>query len=677
MRSMGTTRTLLAMWTAATIVTSCGNDSTLPPGGGGSDTFEPEAPASYVAKVKNILIGLPPTQAEVAAVEADPKALDGLVNGWMATPEYQQKMMVFFELAFQQTQITKVDFVNMIPQNGLANGLGVPLLVQNARESFARTVLDLEAHGQPLTEAFTTRRLMMTPALMALYAFLDARPVDDDGVVKDSFARAHPGLRITLETSQGPIPLAQTLNPASPNYMHWYTPDLPSQTYPDPSCNGLDPITFAPSALLLAQMLFGEIPTHPGPQGNCPNRVGSVASVHFTAADFTTWRMVTLREPAGGEAITPFYDLGTLRTTDELVLTTPRPGFYSTPAFFANWQTNSSNQHRVTLNQALIVATGAQVDGSDVTSPTTTPGLDADHAKDACFGCHSLLDPTRSIFSSTYSWFGYPQTEQALIRQPGQFAFQGVVAPMATIDDFGTLLANHPLVSQAWAQKLCYYVNSAACDAEDPEFQRIVGAFEGSSMSWNTLVRELVTSPITTFATPTKTATTNGEVIAVSRRDHLCAAMNSRLGLVDICELDATLGRPPKPTVIAQIVDGLPSDGYGRGATEPVLPNQPTLFYRAGLENICENLAAMLIDAPANPNQPGAKHWSSAQPDEAIADFVGTVMALTPGDARATAVTGALRSHFDAAVQTESPKDSLRSTFVVACLSPSFLGIGL
>ena len=39
---------------------------------------------------------------------------------------------------------------------------------------------------------------------------------------------------------------------------------------------------------------------------------------------------------------------------------------------------------------------------------------------------------------------------------------------------------------------------------------------------------------------------------------------------------------------IPQIAGGLPSDGYGRGATAPVLPNQPTLFYRAGLENICE-----------------------------------------------------------------------------------------
>jgi hypothetical protein len=669
----------LALWAAASIAIGCGSDS-KPPGDDDGGTFEPEPPASYVAKVKNVLVGLPPSDAEIAAVEADPKALAGLVDGWMALPEYQHKMMVFFELAFQQTQITQIDFVSMIPPNGLTNGAGLPLLVQNARESFARTVLELQAQGAPLTDAFTTRRVMMTPALMALYAFLDARPVDDDGTVRDSFARANPGLRITLQTAGGPVPIAQTLNPASPNYMHWYTPDLPNLKYPDPSCNGLDPITFAPSALLLVQMLYGEIPNHQSPTGNCGNKPGTPASVQFTPADFNTWTMVTIRRPAAGEEITPFYDLATLRTTHDLVLKTPRVGFFSTPAFFANWPTNSSNQHRVTLNQALIVATGGQIDGSDLTSPTTTPGLDADHATDACFGCHSLLDPTRSILSKTYSWFGYPQTEPALIAQPGQFAFQGVIAPMANIGDFGNLLASHPLVSAAWAQKLCYYVNSAPCDPEDPEFLRIVAAFDGSSRSWNTLVRELMTSPITTFAAQTRTSTTNGEVIAVARRDHLCAAIDSRLGLIDICELDATLvsQRRQKPSTIAQIVDGLPSDGYGRGSTVPVLPNQPTLFYRAGLENICAGLAGMVIDAAPIPSQPGAKQWSSAQPDAAIADFVATVMALTPSDERSRPVTGALRSHFDAAVQSgESPTAALRSTFVTACLSPSFIGIGL
>src|SRR6185295_17787755 len=125
------------------------------------------------------------------------------------------------------------------------------------------------------------------------------------------------------------------------------------------------------------------------PSGNCGNRTGSAMSVQLAPTDFTSWKLVTLRAPRAGEARTRFFDLPALRTASEIVLQTPHPGFFSTPAFFANWPTNSSNQMRVTLNQALIVATGTAIDGTDSTTPPTTPGLDGDHAPPgtACFGC--------------------------------------------------------------------------------------------------------------------------------------------------------------------------------------------------------------------------------------------------------------------------------------------------
>ncbi|HET7506416.1 MAG TPA: hypothetical protein VFK02_35595 [Kofleriaceae bacterium] len=663
----------------------CGTDTAGTTGGGGSGSdnqpFVADPPAVYVAKVKNILVGLPPSDDEIAQVTADPGALGGLIDGWMKLPQYDQKMLVFFELAFQQTQITAADFVDIIPPNGLGIGRGIPLLVQNVRESFARTVLALGAEGRPLTDAFTTRRLMMTPALMELYAFLDTRQINDAGRVNDAFATANTGLKIVMETAQGPIPIAQSIDPASPNFMHWFSPDIATLTYGDTTCNGIDPISFTVSALSLHQLLYGEIPNHPGPSGNCGNRTGSVMSEQVAPTDFTTWKMVAIRAPKTGEARTVFYDLPALRAGSELVLSTPRIGFFSTPAFFANWPTNSSNQMRVTANQALIVATGTAIDGQDATTPSTTPGLDAEHAAPgtACFGCHQLLDPTRSILSATYSWFYYPQADQALMKQPGQFAFQGVVAPMHTIDDFAQQLASHPLVAQAWGQKLCYYVNSAPCNPIDPEFLRVLDAFTGSGMAWNTLVRELLASPITTNTSKTATFTTNGAVIAVSRRDHLCAALNNRLGFVDICQLDATApGRGGALSPIAQIVSGMPSDGYGRGSTAPVLPNEPNLFYRAGLENVCAQVAAMVIDAKPTTAQPGVKQWSSAQPADAIAELVSLVMAMPSSDPRAAQATSILTSHHAAALDAgATPTDALRSTFLAACLSPSFIGIGM
>jgi hypothetical protein len=635
----------------------------------------------YVAKVKNILVGLPPTDAEVAQVTADPKKLGELIDGWMQLPEYQQKMMVFFELAFQQTQISAQDFVDIVPPNGLGNGRATPQLVQNVRESFARTVLSLTSQGRPLTDAFTTKQLMMTPALMELYAFLDTRQVNDAAAVNDTFARANQGLMVVMQFKDGPVAMTDSVNPSSPNFMHWYTPDLPTLTYGDSTCNGIDPISFKVNSQAIHALLYGEIPNHAGPSGNCGPRAGTVASIQLAPTDFTSWKLVTMRPPRAGEARTVFFDVPALRAATELVLQTPHPGFFSTPAFFANWPTNSSNQMRVTLNQSLIVATGAAIDGTDSTSPSSTPGLDGEHSGPgtACFGCHQQLDPSRSILSSTYSWFYYPQTDQTLVKQPGLFAFQSVIAPMTTIDDFAQLLATHPLVGQAWAQKLCFYVNSAPCNTSDPEFTRIVDQFGSSGRSWNTLVHEILASPITTNASKTMTASTNGEVIAVSRRDHLCAALNNRLGFVDICQLDTTqAGRGGAQGTIAQIVSGMPSDGYGRGSTAPVLPNQPTLFYRAGLENVCVQVANLTIDAKANPNQPGAKQWSSTQPDAAIGEFVATVMALTPSDPRAAQATSILTSHFHAAMAAgQTATDSLKSTFVAACLSPSFIGIGM
>jgi hypothetical protein len=66
------------------------------------------------------------------------------------------------------------------------------------------------------------------------------------------------------------------------------------------------------------------------------------------------------------------------------------------------------------------------------------------------------------------------------------------------------------------------------------------------------------------------------------------------------------------------------------------------------------------------------------EPDIAIADFVAVVMAMPPSDPRAAQATSILTSHFQGAVASgATARDSLRSTFVAACLSPSFIGIGM
>ncbi len=643
--------------------------------------FEPDPPRVYVAKVKNILVGTAPTDDEVAAVEKDPAQLRGLIEGWQKQPAYSTKLLTFFELAFQQTQITINDFADQTyPRQAIANPYLKAVLARNAQESFARTVLELIKEGKPFTEALTTRRFMLTPALMELYGYLDVWQVDDTGKVTDLYGREHYGESITISAKSGPIPIAETLDPKSPNYMHWYDPDVG-----DPKLGTAcmeDPIVEPLRSDALHFLLFGSLIARKDPTGKgkqCMIYGGSAAAPQLTESDFTTWKMVTVRAPKAGESRTNFFDLPALRDQDELVLSLPRVGFFTTPAFFANWQTNISNQMRVTLNQTLIVALGAAVDGSDETTPSSTPGLDATHAHLAdCASCHQTLDPTRSIFSSTYSWNYHDQTEAAFATQKGLFAFRGVQKQLGDISELGSTLAEHPLFASAWAQKLCYYAGSSACDTNDPEFQRVVKAFTASGYSWNALVAELLSSPLITHASTTQTAQRHGVSIAVSRRDHLCAALNQRLGLTDVCGLAQVTLKNVRATV-PEIAAGLPSDGYGRGAVAPVLPNEPTLFYRAGVENICEAVAGQVIDPKKSVMvAPGQKVWSSATPEAAVNDFVSTLMALTASDPRSDKARQLLLEHYDSAVQTgATPTVALRSTFIVACTAPSAISIGL
>jgi hypothetical protein len=51
------------------------------------------------------MTGLAATDAEVQAVAKDPNALKGLVDQWMALPEFQGRMLDFFRNAFQQNQV--------------------------------------------------------------------------------------------------------------------------------------------------------------------------------------------------------------------------------------------------------------------------------------------------------------------------------------------------------------------------------------------------------------------------------------------------------------------------------------------------------------------------------------------------------------------------------------------
>jgi hypothetical protein len=392
--------------------------------------------------------------------------------------------------------------------------------------------------------------------------------------------------------------------------------------------------------------------------------------------------MVTIRPPRAGEERTIYWDLPRLRAaaTTELVVATPRVGFMTTPAFFANWPTNASNSYRVTTNQALIVALGRSFDDRGTTVQVSETSVDTMHVQPgtACFGCHSTLDPMRDFFRQSFS---LPYSTQLLdlgrsnIPATGTFTVDNSAAVSGTgVAAFARALAQHPRFAVAWTQKLCEYANSADCAEDDPELGRVAEAFRASNHDFRVLVRELFSSPLVTFAARTRTAEVTGVAVGISRRETLCTALENRLQLPDLCQLSqGTAGvRNVFTSTARNLALSIPGAGYARGDTVPLLPHDPNLFFSSATENLCTLLAAQLVDG-----RPPSR-YSSARRDEAIADLVVTVMGLPANDPRAAEMTSILTDHHAAALAAGATATlALRSTFTLACQSPLAVSLGL
>jgi hypothetical protein len=695
---------------------SGGNDGGLD--GGSTIPFEPVAARIYVAKVKNLMLGLPPKEEEIAAVEADPTALRGLVDAWFVKPEAQAKLGTFFNKAFQQTQIGPADFFDQVTVDGLPN---LPLFTQ-LQESMSRTALKTIANGQPFTDTVTTHTFMMTPTTMSFYLALDQIQVDDAGKLSISV----PMPDGTLSTTQAfwltyrppvdpnattvvpnPIPLTETLDPQSPNFMHFAVPAAFTCSMPQLDDTGHVVVdangaavkvtvsynqrkyTNAMSAFLamfgFAGRNFVNDPNDPnGPptltvpadvpaekknlyQYNCGSGV-SFTSPNTNSQD-TVWRPVTVRPPYPNEKLTPFYDLPALRGASEILVRTPRVGFFSTPAFFANWTTNNSNQHRDTLNQALIVGIGRSINPVDRgTSTVLDNGKDGQHSDPTspCYSCHQTMDPMRNVFRQAYTYSYHAQHDATQLFATAAFDYLGEKAPLAGFDDFAHALVSHPLYASAWAQKLCYYANSSACAEDDPEFQRVAQAFADSNFDFHKLVLELFSSPLVTGQDETKTWRDVGETVSIARQDHVCAALTNRLALTtSLCT-----GITDKTTATA-VTYNVPLDGYLRGAEAPALSTGATPFYRGATESLCAYAAGLTVDKTNS-------RYDSKKKDAAITDFVANIMGLTAADPSSAEVTQLLTQHYDAAVAAgATATDALKSTFIIACLSPTSVAIGL
>lgn len=662
---------------AAMLVQGCSGEVT----GGGGDAggsadipFEPVTPSVYVPKVKNLMTGLAATDAEIAAVVADPKALRDEIDQWMELPEFQARMLDFFRNAFQQNQVTLAELTANLGNN--ANNL--TQFNQNYRarferslmDSFPRTAWQLVREGRPFTETLTTDRFMLTTAQMSVLSYIDERATDDANKVTDRLAnrQAIPGFTLDPNTT---ATLADTLNPASPNYLVWKLPiTIPAGCTSSPAVPYVNPSTGDKGAAnyrTLFNFLFGSAPYVP-----CYPMNNQTVTPTFAEADWADWHMVTITPAGAGNTSPVFWDILAHRSATTMALHIPRIGFASTLAFAANWGTNASNEARVTANQALIVAIGQSIAGETAVTPFPVNATDAAHATEpACAGCHIQLDPLKQYFrqSWTLSYHDQLDTTQA----PAGFNIGGVVAQGSGIGALMATLAAHPRFGVAWTQKLQFWANSTPADESDPEVLRIAQAFHDSNFDFKTLVREVFSSPLVTFAAPTKTTRTQGVVLSISRRDQYCAALSNRLGVADICGM-VTAQPTTAQTKIAQRALLLPVDTYYRAFALPSLPTDPDLFFRQSTEAMCTSIADQLIDLKI-----GASRYVSTDPTTAIADFVATIMNVAPSDPRNVGAVQILTDHFAAAKATTgvSPTDALKSTFTTACVAPTSVIIGL
>jgi hypothetical protein len=715
--------------------TDAGGDGMSPGGGGDAGPavpFEPFAAPSYVTKVKTVLTGLAPTQAEIDAVTANPNALGGLVTSWMQLPQYTAKMELFFADAFQQSQAQAIDFVGQIDDGGFTP---FDELLANFRQSFAKTATALVAEGQPFTSTVTTTRYMMTTAMMTYYAYADTSLMTDAtaagaGAKKCRFYDQDPNW--TFKLTGQTIPLAASGDPSSPYYLTFSIPNL-SQQYSQTSlgadgaaqCSGIDPVVFDSASSfalgdnlcnwLYSIMVGGNFWFFDPPQGD-PNAYWCQGASKFaerpthprffTAADYTDWRMVTITPATSPTDQTRFFDLAGNRSKNTLSLYEPRVGYFTTPAFLSQYPTNISNQARATIDQTMIVGLGQAFDGSDPITVMDAPGLDPSHAANpACFACHWSLDPMARYFRSNLTLNYSTQQDSAQTGVTGTFLFDNVVAnAQPSLAYLAAQIAAHPKFAEAWTLKLCAWANSGACVASDPEVQRVATVFASSKFDWKALVHELFTSPLVTYASPTLTTATNGTNVPIARRAQLCATLSGRLGLADVCGYEdiplqfgssGTTSALPSPPFcncsdapgsgctgtcpdfgpIPPVAAELPTDGYSRGVADALYINGPDPFYRSSLEQICAYVADLVVDAGGDG---GSSLYSSATPTSvtaSIASIAHGLMGLDSSrDAQPIAI---LTSHYTSATGAgHTPTEALKSTFTAACLSPWVVSVG-
>ncbi|MEL6348659.1 MAG: hypothetical protein AAFV53_36480 [Myxococcota bacterium] len=457
-------------------------------------------------------------------------------------------------------------------------------------------------------------------------------------------------------------------------------------------------------------------------RADSPSSEAIVLFEHLEDDDYYDWRYVNIKQATNTTPADHQYEnspefasaLRSIGAEGSIRLWAPRVGFFNTIPFFDEWETNDDNDFRVTLNQTLIGALDLIYETSDTTPPESLNGVDDVHANPAtsCYSCHSLMDPTRLIFSKYYTTqnraHGYLTDDSAT------FAFHGyAVADIETMDDFAAALVKHPRFAAAWTQKICMWANAQRCDETDPEFVRVAETFKvgydehspDDDFRFNILMREMLSSPLVTAADTTQSHETTEYVVSTTRLQHFCNSLNVRVRQAadlrcaeegrDVSECTAYSWNCSR----WDTAQGLGADAYGRGTVAFTTPMMPDPIYTVALRQSCYKAANKTVKNGSAPFK-----YHNVDPENIIRRMVQTIMGLPPSHPRhAAANETLLRTYAMLVAEGACPDgqtiyeaneavatgdafvcglgldtdDALRNVFTIACEAPEISTTGL
>ena len=323
---------------------------------------------------------------------------------WMNTPQFDEKMLFYFANTFQQSSLSIEDFKSQLRDRpgafnlpyGIYGDSAFPMLFKNMKESFARTALQFVKDERSFADLLTTDEFMMTTALKSLYMQIEANydTASNANVMK---WRYNYGRRPPLPTPSTPtVPITWCSVMRRP---------LPSR----PIVNLLIIATAIaaseaqfPGNVYLFHVLLGSVDrdTGTGPGMSDTPCWERATKPYFTPQDLGDWKMVKI---VRGTRIEPWELIKLRASGNTLPSAAPRISYFTTPAFLAVWNTNDSNSHRVTVNQALLVAPGQGFTSAaqSIPVPPNTAAVDGNHAvSTSSVSPAKSLDPMRQFFKT-------------------------------------------------------------------------------------------------------------------------------------------------------------------------------------------------------------------------------------------------------------------------------------